>query len=87
LTEIKKLVSDTQEYEIGKLFADVKSYLEESRLNVTENKPENLIVLRKEFLKIKDRTDFLITMIQNKGKIIPLRNTFMQLCATLSYLL
>ena len=85
LTEIKKIVSDTQEYEIGKLFADVKSYLEESRLNVTENKPENLIVLRKEFLKIKDRTDFLITMIQNKGKMIPLRNTFMQyvrLCHT-----
>ena len=78
LTEIKKIVSDTQEYEIGKLFADVKSCLQESQLNVIENKPENLIVLRREFLKIKDRADVLIDMIQNKNKIISLRNTFMQ---------
>ena len=78
LTEIKKIVSDTQEYEIGKLFADVKSYLKESELNVIENKPENLLVLRREFLKIKDRADVLIRMIQNKNKIISLRNTFMQ---------
>lgn len=78
LSEIKKIVSDTQEYEIGKLFAGVKSYLKESELNVIENKPENLISFRREFLKIKDRTDVLINMIQNKDKIISLRNTFMQ---------
>lgn len=78
LTEIKKIVSDTQEYEIGKLFADVKSCLKESELNIVENKPENLIPLRREFLKIKDRVDVLINMIKNKDKIISLRNTFMQ---------
>jgi len=78
LTEVKKIIKDMQEYEVGKLFADFKTYLQEAKLNVAENKTKNLLTLRREFLKIENRVETLITMIQNQGKIIFLRNTLMQ---------
>lgn len=76
--EIKEIVSETQEYEIGKLFADFKTYLQEARFFVLENKAEKLLGLRSEFLKIANRVQTLIDMIQRKGKIIILREIFMQ---------
>lgn len=78
LSEIKKIVSDNHEYEVGKLFADFKTYSQEAKLNVTENKPKNLLSLRREFLKILNRVDTLMNVIQNRKKIIFLRGTFMQ---------
>ena len=78
LSEIKRIVSDSQEYEIGKLFADFRTWVHEAKLNVVENKAENLSNLRREFLKIGNRVKVLANMIQDKEKIIILRDTFMQ---------
>lgn len=78
LTEIKEIVSDSQEYEVGKLFADFKTYLQESQLLVVENKAKDLSNLRSEFLKIRNRVKFLADMIGDRKKIIILRDTFMQ---------
>ena len=78
MSEIKKIVSDSQEYEIGKLFADFRTWVHEAKLNIIENKLENLSNLRREFLKIGNRVKILANMIQDKEKIIILRDTFMQ---------
>ena len=78
LTEIKKIVSDSQEYEVGKLFADFRTYSQEAQLLVVEDKAQNLSNLRSEFLKIRNRVKFLADMIRDRKKIVILRDTFMQ---------